>query len=113
VFFEEWDDPLISGIGWVSELVEIADGIDIFADRAAHGFRMRAPMANTTKTGTLPNIHHIDKVYSCIGWASNSSAGRTRTRPVEHQGLDLDTIGTIVSVCKNRVKKGKSVCTPR
>jgi iron complex transport system substrate-binding protein len=42
VFFEEWDDPLISGIGWVSELVEIADGIDIFADRAAHGFRMRA-----------------------------------------------------------------------
>jgi hypothetical protein len=33
VFFEEWDDPLISGIGWVSELVEIAGGIDIFADR--------------------------------------------------------------------------------
>jgi iron complex transport system substrate-binding protein len=36
VFFEEWDDPLISGIGWVSELVEIAGGIDIFADRAHH-----------------------------------------------------------------------------
>jgi hypothetical protein len=34
VFFEEWDDPLISGIGWVSELVAIAGGIDIFADRA-------------------------------------------------------------------------------
>jgi iron complex transport system substrate-binding protein len=33
VFFQEWDDPLISGIGWVSELVEIAGGIDIFADR--------------------------------------------------------------------------------
>ena len=37
VFFEEWDDPLISGIGWVSELVEIAGGIDIFADRANQG----------------------------------------------------------------------------
>ena len=37
VFFEEWDDPLISGIGWVSELVEIAGGIDIFADRAGRG----------------------------------------------------------------------------
>ena len=35
VFFEEWDDPLISGIGWVSELVEIAGGTDIFADRAS------------------------------------------------------------------------------
>jgi iron complex transport system substrate-binding protein len=33
VFFEEWDDPVISGIGWVSELIEIAGGIDIFADR--------------------------------------------------------------------------------
>ena len=37
VFFEEWDDPLISGIGWVSELVETAGGIDIFADRAGQG----------------------------------------------------------------------------
>ncbi|HWY13670.1 MAG TPA: cobalamin-binding protein [Rhizomicrobium sp.] len=34
IFFEEWDDPLISGIGWVSELVEIAGGVDIFPDRA-------------------------------------------------------------------------------
>jgi iron complex transport system substrate-binding protein len=32
VFFEEWDDPLISGIGWVSELVEAAGGADIFAE---------------------------------------------------------------------------------
>jgi iron complex transport system substrate-binding protein len=35
VYFEEWDDPMISGIGWVSELVEAAGGIDIFADRGA------------------------------------------------------------------------------
>jgi iron complex transport system substrate-binding protein len=37
VFFEEWDDPLISGIGWVSELIELAGGIDIFADRKHQG----------------------------------------------------------------------------
>jgi iron complex transport system substrate-binding protein len=37
VFFEEWDDPLISAIGWVSELIEIAGGVDIFADRAGRG----------------------------------------------------------------------------
>ena len=35
VYFEEWDDPMISGIAWVSELIEVAGGIDIFADRAA------------------------------------------------------------------------------
>lgn len=34
VFFEEWDEPLISGIGWVSELVEAAGGIDIFPELA-------------------------------------------------------------------------------
>jgi iron complex transport system substrate-binding protein len=37
VFFEEWDDPLISAIGWVSELIEIAGSIDIFADRSNRG----------------------------------------------------------------------------
>jgi iron complex transport system substrate-binding protein len=31
VYFEEWDGPMISGIGWVSELIEIAGGIDVFA----------------------------------------------------------------------------------
>jgi iron complex transport system substrate-binding protein len=35
VYFEEWDEPMISGIGWVSELIEAAGGIDIFADRAS------------------------------------------------------------------------------
>jgi len=32
VYFEEWDDPLISGICWVSELIEIAGGDDVFAE---------------------------------------------------------------------------------
>src|SRR5271163_4292732 len=35
IYLEEWDDPMISGIGWVSELIEAAGGIDIFADRAS------------------------------------------------------------------------------
>lgn len=30
VYFEEWDDPLIAGIGWVSELVGAAGGDDVF-----------------------------------------------------------------------------------
>jgi iron complex transport system substrate-binding protein len=33
VYFEEWDKPMISGIAWVSELIEAAGGTDIFADR--------------------------------------------------------------------------------
>ncbi|MCU0330137.1 MAG: ABC transporter substrate-binding protein [Candidatus Kapabacteria bacterium] len=32
VYFEEWYDPLITGIAWVSELVEICGGNDVFAE---------------------------------------------------------------------------------
>jgi iron complex transport system substrate-binding protein len=42
VFFEEWYDPLISGIRWVSELVEIAGGEDVFAElRDCHDAKRR------------------------------------------------------------------------
>jgi len=37
VFFEEWDEPLISGIRWVEELVEIAGGAPIFPELAHAG----------------------------------------------------------------------------
>jgi iron complex transport system substrate-binding protein len=36
IFFEEWDEPMISGIGWISELIGIAGGIDVFAELATH-----------------------------------------------------------------------------
>jgi iron complex transport system substrate-binding protein len=32
VYFEEWNAPLISGIGWVGELIERAGGADVFAE---------------------------------------------------------------------------------
>ena len=34
IYFEEWDAPMISGIKWVSELIEAAGGIDVFAESA-------------------------------------------------------------------------------
>jgi iron complex transport system substrate-binding protein len=36
-FFEEWDDPLISGIRWVEELVAIAGGTPVFPELAHAG----------------------------------------------------------------------------
>jgi iron complex transport system substrate-binding protein len=42
VFFEEWPDPLISGIRWVSELLEIAGADDVCAEsRASPGAKGR------------------------------------------------------------------------
>src|SRR5687767_3847136 len=34
VYFEEWDEPMISGIRWVSELVELAGGEDVFSEQS-------------------------------------------------------------------------------
>jgi len=34
VYFEEWDEPMISAIAWVSELIGIAGGADVFAERS-------------------------------------------------------------------------------
>lgn len=36
VYFEEWDDPLIVGSRWVSELVELAGGEECFPEYAQH-----------------------------------------------------------------------------
>jgi iron complex transport system substrate-binding protein len=46
VYFEEWDEPRISAIRWVSELVQLAGGQDIFPELA------REPMG---KQRILPN----------------------------------------------------------
>jgi iron complex transport system substrate-binding protein len=35
VYFEEWDEPMISAIRWVSELIGIAGGVDVFPELAA------------------------------------------------------------------------------
>ena len=37
VYFEEWDEPMISAIQWVSELLTVAGGDDVFPERAVMG----------------------------------------------------------------------------
>lgn len=42
VYFEEWYEPLITGIAWVSEIIELCGGIDVFAENRIHqGARQR------------------------------------------------------------------------
>lgn len=36
IYFEEWDDPMISGIRWVVEAIEMAGGVDCFAELSQH-----------------------------------------------------------------------------
>ena len=46
VYFEEWDEPRISGIQWVAELVRIAGGDDIFPGLAAESLAKHRILAN-------------------------------------------------------------------
>ena len=36
IYFEEWNDPLMSGIGWAGELIDIAGGTDAFPAMSVH-----------------------------------------------------------------------------
>jgi iron complex transport system substrate-binding protein len=42
IYFEEWNDPLMSGIGWAAEAIVIAGGVDAFPERSTqHSARER------------------------------------------------------------------------
>ncbi len=57
VYFEEWDEPMISGIRWVSELVEIAGGIDCFPELSRESLgKNRIIAAPETVIGRAPDI---------------------------------------------------------
>ena len=36
IYFEEWNDPLMSGVGWAAEAIVIAGGVDAFPELSVH-----------------------------------------------------------------------------
>jgi iron complex transport system substrate-binding protein len=56
VYFEEWDDPMISGIGWVSELIAIAGGRDAFPELASRKSAKDRVVAAADVIGRDPEI---------------------------------------------------------
>jgi|SRR6266850_5046030 len=61
VYFEEWDDPFIAGIGWVSELIERAGGTDIFAE-------LRAKRAALDRVVSSEQICRADPEIIVASW---------------------------------------------
>jgi iron complex transport system substrate-binding protein len=80
VYFEEWDEPQISAIRWVSELVGIAGGDDIFPRRAAASLGRDRIVADVGEVvASAPDIiigswcgkkFRPEKVAARPGWAS-------------------------------------------
>jgi len=57
VYFEEWDEPMISGIRWVSELVGIAGGDDVLPGRASQSLAKDRIIADAQEViDTAPDI---------------------------------------------------------
>jgi iron complex transport system substrate-binding protein len=79
VYFEEWDEPRISGIQWVAELVRLAGGDDIFPERAACSLAKDRILANDDEIiARAPDIvfgswcgkkFQPGKVAARAGWA--------------------------------------------
>jgi iron complex transport system substrate-binding protein len=80
VYFEEWDEPRISGIRWVSELVGIAGGDDIFPELALESLAKQRILADdATILARAPQIvfgswcgkkFRPEQVAARPGWSS-------------------------------------------
>ena len=61
VYFEEWNEPLISGIAWVSELIERAGGDDIFA-------KLRSQRAAAARVVSQEQVGHANPEIILASW---------------------------------------------
>jgi iron complex transport system substrate-binding protein len=82
VYFEEWDDPLISGIEWVEELIEIAGGEVIFPELRRCGKAKDRVVDPAEVTRRDPEVIlaswcgknvQTEKICSRTGWDATSA----------------------------------------
>ncbi len=79
VYFEEWPDPLISGIRWVEELVEVAGGTPIFPELRTAGLGRDRIVSAERVIAAAPEVYigswcgkpvKKDKVRARDGWTA-------------------------------------------
>jgi iron complex transport system substrate-binding protein len=80
VYFEEWDDPLISGIRWVSELIAVAGGDNCFPELAERSLGRDRIIADPAEVvGRSPDIilgslcgkkFRPERVIDRAGWSA-------------------------------------------
>ncbi len=77
VYFEEWDEPMIAGIAWASELIELCGGKDIFADHRGGVASDRIVQSAEVVSGAPDVIFaswcgkkaRLEKIAARSGWA--------------------------------------------
>ena len=77
VYFEEWPDPMMTGIRWVSESIELAGGIDVFSTRSHSSLARGRILENDDILRVDPDIYigswcgkgvKLDQVRAREGW---------------------------------------------
>jgi iron complex transport system substrate-binding protein len=125
VYFEEWDEPLITGIQWVSELIEIAGGQDCFAELA------RAPLAHEriiAEAGEVvrraPDLilvswcgkrFHRERVCARPGWAQVPAIERQQVHEIPSSdilspgpaalGAGLQSLQRLIGACADELSR--------
>lgn len=93
VYFEEWDEPNISAVRWVSELIDIAGGEEIFPERAASPLARDRILADPLEIvrrdpeiiiGSWCGKHfRPERVASRPGWADVSAVKNGRLHEIK------------------------------
>ena len=87
VYFEEWNEPMISGIAWVSELIERAGGEDIFPELKSKRAAMERVVSPEQICAANPEIIfaswcgkpvNISEIASRPGWEKLSAVRHRR-----------------------------------
>ncbi|WP_273430232.1 ABC transporter substrate-binding protein [Chitinibacter tainanensis] len=104
VYFEEWHSPLYSGIRWVSELIEIAGGEDIFAARSSAVAAKDRTVSADEVIAAAPELmiaswcgQPLDpaQVYERAGWAAVPALARQQVHEIASHDLLVPGITAI------------------
>lgn len=78
VYFEEWHDPIITGIGWVAEIIRVAGGEDVFPELSSRSLAKDRIIADPLEVAAKsPDVVlaswcgkkvQFDHIYSRPGW---------------------------------------------
>ena len=96
VYFEEWDDPLISGVRWVGELIDLAGGRDIFPELRAQARAPDRVVASQEVVRRQPDIIvaswcgkkvHLESFRTRPGWDSIPAVRAGRIYEIDSQHI--------------------------
>lgn len=92
VYFEEWDDPLITGISWVGELIEKLGGVDVFKSKSSGKVAKQRTVAPEEIIAADPDIiiaswcgkkAQLDKICSRPGWDQTKAVKNKRVYEIK------------------------------